>query len=153
MKFPEAPFLRKTNAAALYPPCLQQQALGHIWLTGQNATEFDLLPELLKARVVRRRFKRAVLAASLKKRIADLKEEDSDEDSDMREAEQAVSDSSADSRPGGRSKSISLKDKVKDGAVFREVVLAKLKDERQKREALEVDKELEQEARRRSVNS
>lgn len=92
------------------------------------------------------------MAASLKKRIADLKEADSDEDNEMRDAEQAVPGSSSEPLPKGEGK-VSLKDKIKGGAMFREVVLAKLKDERQKKEALEVDQELEKEARRRSFNS
>lgn len=129
-----------------------QQALGHIWLTGQNATEHDLVPELLERRKVRQRFKHAVLAASLKKKIADLKKDaGSDEDNEMRDAEQAVAPgTSAESLPQGSSGSKpSLRDTVKSGA-FVQVVLAKVKDEKQKQEALEVDQELEQEARRRS---
>ena len=108
------------------------------------------MPELLERRKVRQRFKHAVLAASLKKKIADLKKDaGSDEDNDMRDAEQAVvPGTSADSLPQGSSGS-RLRDTVKSGA-FVQVVLAKVKDERQKQEALEVDQELEQEARRRS---
>ncbi|OAQ84444.1 calcium/calmodulin-dependent protein kinase [Purpureocillium lilacinum] len=128
-----------------------KQALGHIWLTGKNATEHDLVPELLKARELRSKFKHAVLAASLKKRIADLKDADSDSDNEMRDAEQAIPSASSASLPKPDAKTASLKDKI-SGAMFREVVLAKLKDEKQKKEALEVDQELENEVRRRSFN-
>jgi calcium/calmodulin-dependent protein kinase I len=110
------------------------------------------VPELLERRKVRQRFKHAVLAASLKKKIADLKKDaGSDEDNEMRDAEQAVAPgTSAESLPQGSSGSKpSLRDTVKSGA-FVQVVLAKVKDEKQKQEALEVDQELEQEARRRS---
>ncbi|ODA82881.1 hypothetical protein RJ55_01390 [Drechmeria coniospora] len=131
-----------------------KQAMGHIWLTGKNATEHDLVPELLKARELRRKFKHAILAASLKKRIADLKDAESDSDNDMKDAEDAIPEGAADLQPksGESSKQVSLKDKLKDGALFREVVLAKVKDEKQKKESLEADMELEKEARRRSFN-
>ncbi|PHH67549.1 hypothetical protein CDD82_1371 [Ophiocordyceps australis] len=119
-----------------------QQALGHIWLTGQNATEHDLVPELLKARDIRNKFKHAVLAASLKKQIEKLRDVESDSENDMHDAEQALPEPKA-----------SLKDTVRDGALFRAVVMAKMKDEKQKQEALEVEQELGQEARRRSFNS
>ncbi|KAJ6446311.1 calcium/calmodulin-dependent protein kinase [Purpureocillium lavendulum] len=135
------------------PECrwTSKQALGHIWLTGQNATEHDLVPELLKTRELRRKFKHAVLAASLKKRIADLKDADSDSDNEMRDAEQAIPGASSESLPKVEAKPVSLKDKM-GGAMFREVVLAKLKDEKQKKEALEVDQEIENEVKRRSFN-
>ena len=85
--------------------------------------------------------------------MADLKEADSDDDNEMRDAEQAIPGSSSESAAARSEGKVSLKEKIKDGALFREVVLAKLKDERQKKEALEVDQELEKEARRRSFNS
>ncbi|KJZ79039.1 Calcium protein kinase [Hirsutella minnesotensis 3608] len=133
-----------------------QQALGHIWLTGQNANnEHDLVPELLKARDIRKKFKHAVLAASLKMKIEKLKEIESDSDDDMKAAEQAVgngSGSDSPSRPEG-SKPPSLRDVAKDGALFHAVVMAKMKDEKQKQEALQVEQEMEREARRRSSHS
>ncbi|KND94991.1 Calcium/calmodulin-dependent protein kinase [Tolypocladium ophioglossoides CBS 100239] len=133
-----------------------QQALGHIWLTGQNATEHDLVPpEDRERRKVRQRFKHAVLAASLKKKIEDLKgDAGSDDDNEMRDAEQAVAPgNSSESLPQGSSasKPVSLRDSVKSG-VFMEVVLAKVKDEKQKEEARKAEQELEQEARRRTSN-
>ncbi|RCI15373.1 hypothetical protein L249_7039 [Ophiocordyceps polyrhachis-furcata BCC 54312] len=131
-----------------------QQALGHIWLTGQTAnTEHDLVPELVKARDVRRKFKHAVLAASLKQKIEKLKEEaDSDSDADLKEAEQAVP--GCDGLPRGDTKRSSLSHVAKDGSLFHAVVMAKMKDEKQKQEALAADEEeLQKETKRLSMNS
>ncbi|PHH73960.1 hypothetical protein CDD80_3444 [Ophiocordyceps camponoti-rufipedis] len=129
-----------------------EQALGHIWLTGQNAnTEHDLVPELVKVRDVRRRFKHAVLAASLKMKIEKLREGDSDSDGDLKDAQQAVA--GGDKLAQGDSKPSSLKDVVKDGSLFHAVVMAKMKDEKQKQESLAADEELEKETKRLSLNS
>lgn len=103
------------------------QALGHIWLTGQNATEHDLVPELLKAYEIRKKFKHAVPAASLKKKIERLREAGSDSEDDMRDAAQAVPGASAESLPRSESgKAASLRDVVKDGSFFH-AVMAKMK--------------------------
>lgn len=98
------------------------------------------------------KLKRAILAVSLQKRIAKLKTEEGDpESSDMGDE--------ADAAPGfagivgEAGQKASLADKVKSGAVFREVVLAKLREEKQKQESLQTDDELVQEARRRSFNA
>ncbi|KAF4123513.1 hypothetical protein GMORB2_6214, partial [Geosmithia morbida] len=56
-----------------------REALNHIWLSGKNATDHDLLPEIRTAREARARLKHAILAISLKKRLAALK---ADDDSD-----------------------------------------------------------------------
>jgi len=123
-----------------------EQALGHIWLSGKNATDHDLVPELLRAREARAKLKHAILAVSLSKRIAALKADESDSDSaEMADAEAGI--------PGAVSpgeKPNLLKEKVKSGAVFREVVLGAVKDKKAKEEAAAAEaKELE-EARRRS---
>lgn len=85
-----------------------------------------MVPEHLKARDIRKRFKYAILAASLKKKIERLREEESDSEEDMKDAQQALG---ADPKPMSSN-------------IFREVVLAKIKDEKQKQEALEVEQRL-----------
>ena len=119
--------------------------MGHVWLSGKNAnTEHDLLPELRRAREARAKLKHAVLAVSLKKRLADLKTDEADSEDELGELDQTPSTTTVDSSAS------SLKDKLKAGAGFREVVMASVRDAQNKKEALEADQEMEQEARRRS---
>lgn len=142
----------------------------HIWLSGENATEHDLLPELRRAKEARAKLKKAILAIQLQKRIARLRHEagdgSDDDDNDLQDAAQnvetsglakafsGVSVSSGGSSSSGDSKKPSLRDTVKSGAVFREVVLAKVREEKAKKEAaLQTDDDLVQEARRRSFNT
>jgi calcium/calmodulin-dependent protein kinase I len=145
-------------------PTFLQEALKHIWLSGKTATDHDLVPELRRAQEARAKLKHAILAVKLQKRIAKLKVEESDSDSsDMGDAEAAIpglarAGATGSSHGSGDSasadKKSTLKDKIKDGAVFREVVLAKLREEKARREAsLTTDEELVDEARRRSFNA
>lgn len=106
-----------------------------------------MLPELKRAREARAKLKHAILAVSLKKRIAALKTEESDGESDeMGDAEEGI--------PGsfntGEKKTNLLRDKVKDGAVFREVVLGAVRDKKAKDEAAASEQELLEEAKRRT---
>jgi calcium/calmodulin-dependent protein kinase I len=131
-----------------------EQALGHIWLSGKTANDVDLLPELRKAREARAKLKHAILAISLQKRIAALKTEESDSESDMGDAESSGlrAERSPSLGMGGKTspRPGSLRDKVKDVTAFAEVVRAAKLAEQHKKEALEADKELENEAKRRS---
>jgi calcium/calmodulin-dependent protein kinase I len=102
-----------------------QQALNHSWLSGKTATDHDLLPELRRAKEARAKLRHAILAVSLKKRIAQLKDEETDSENDMAEAEEGV--------PSPDLNKPNLKEKLK-GSVFREVVLAKVRDAKHKQE-------------------
>lgn len=121
--------------------------MSHIWLSGQNATDKDLLPELRRAKEARAKLKHAILAVSLKKRIAALKTDESDsESSEMGDAADAIPAVS----PGEKKeKSTLIRDRVKDGAVFREVVLAGLRDKKQREEA-EAEQAMLEDAKKRS---
>lgn len=134
----------------------KQEALGHIWLSGQNATDHDLLPELRRAREARAKLKHAILAVSLKKRIAALKTEESDsESSEMGDAEDSVpgavpAGTTTPAATGtGEKKSNLIRDRVKDGAVFREVVLGAVRDKKAKEEAAAAEKQMLEEAKKR----
>lgn len=163
-----------TNSPA---PLAFQEALRHNWLSGQNATEHDLLPELRRAKEARAKLRKVILAVQLQKRIARLRHEadGDDDDNDLQDAAQNVDSSglakalsgvsvssagsgssgaSSASAGSGETKKPSLRDSVKSGAVFREVVLAKVREEKAKKEAaLQTDEDLVQEARRRSFNA
>ncbi|CAG9937881.1 unnamed protein product [Clonostachys rosea f. rosea IK726] len=120
-----------------------EEALGHIWLSGKTATDHDLLPEIRRAREARAKLKHAILAVSLKKRIAALKADESDSD-EMGDAEEGIPS------VGGEKKLNVLREKVKDGAVFREVVLGAVRDKRAKEEAAAAEEQELEEARKRS---
>lgn len=121
----------------------------HIWLSGENATDHDLLPELRRAREARSKLKHAILAISLKKRIAALKTAESDSESDeMGDADEAAS--AADVPAGESKKPSTLKARLGGGAAFQAVVMAGLKDKKQKEEEEAAEKkELEEAARKR----
>jgi calcium/calmodulin-dependent protein kinase I len=100
-----------------------------------------LLPELRKAREARAKLRHAILAVSLKSRIAQLKDEETDSENDMEEAEGAVPTTA---EPAGQPKT-TLKEKLKGGAVFREVVLATVRDAKHKQELKEAEEAAERE--------
>ncbi|KAM0248393.1 hypothetical protein ACHAQJ_009495 [Trichoderma viride] len=109
-----------------------EQALGHIWLSGQNASDHNLLPEIEAFRR-RSRLRRAIEIIKLQNRINKLKErEDDPENSEMGDVHSSHSD-----------------DK-KDGARLHAVGLFALKDVKQKQETLQMEEELGKEAKRRS---
>lgn len=122
--------------------------MSHIWLSGKNATDYDLLPELRRAKEARAKLKHAIVAISLQKRISKLKVEESDSESDMGDAEGTSGGASTGPAPASDKKGL-LRNKVKEGA-FQAVVRASLKDAQHKKEMLEADQELEKEAKRRS---
>lgn len=138
------------------------QALNHIWLTGDNATDHNLIPEI-KAYMAKARLRRGIEMVKLANRIEALKiQEDDKEDSDMpTDAFAAVgprgSDSSSPKPEAGASASTSserkgaLQKKLK-GAIFREVVLAKVREMKQQEQTLKVAEEVEKEAKRRSFH-
>ncbi|KAL1878744.1 Calmodulin-dependent protein kinase cmk2 [Diaporthe australafricana] len=139
------------------------QALNHIWLTGDNATDHNLIPEI-KAYMAKARLRRGIEMVKLANRIEALKiQEDDSEDSDMpTDAFAAADHSRASNNPtpkpeAGASASTSsegkrnLAKKLK-GAIFREVVLAKVREMKQQEQTLKVAEEVEKEAKRRSFH-
>lgn len=108
-----------------------------------------MLPELRRAREARAKLKHAILAVSLKKRIAALKTDESDsESSEMGDAEESIPGVAPPAAPEHK-KSTLIRDRVKDGAVFREVVLGAVRDKKAKEEAAAAEQELLDEARKR----
>lgn len=139
------------------------QALNHIWLTGDNATDHNLIPEI-KAYMAKARLRRGIEMVKLANRIEALKiQEEDKEDSDMPTDAFAAADHSRDSdnpspKPeASASASTSsegkrnLQKKLK-GAIFREVVLAKVREMKQQEQTLKVTEEVEKEAKRRSFH-
>lgn len=106
--------------------------MSHIWLSGENATDHNLLPELEAFRR-KARLRRAIEIVKLQNRIAKLKEvEENPSESDLGDAGGSGSSS------GG------------DGARLHALGMFALREAKQKQETLHVQEELEKESRRRS---
>lgn len=131
------------------------QAMKHPWLSGENATDHNLLPEI-RAFMAKARLRRGIEMVKLANRIEALKmQEDDSEDSDMptdsyvaAEAPAAPAASSSSTQSEGKQ---SLSKKLK-GAIFREVVLAKVREMKQQEQTLKVAEEVEKEHKRRSFH-
>ncbi|KAF1817594.1 calmodulin dependent protein kinase [Eremomyces bilateralis CBS 781.70] len=138
-----------------------QQALNHVWFSGKNATDHNLLPEI-RALVAKQRLRRGIDMVKLANRIEALRmQEDDDEDDapgqtdvppDAREAAgQALaahdpqdgvavpSTPPGGSGTGGRGRL----SKIAKGAIFKEVVLAKVREMKADQERQEFEKSLE----------
>ncbi|KAG6288709.1 hypothetical protein E4U46_003089 [Claviceps purpurea] len=115
-----------------------KEALNHIWLSGKNATDHNLLPELEAFRR-RARLRRAIEIVKLQNRIQKLREhEDDPTDSDMGDAASTASSS-------GENKG--------DGSRLHALGLFALREAKQKHETLQVEEEIEKESRRRSLSN
>jgi calcium/calmodulin-dependent protein kinase I len=115
-----------------------------------------LLPEI-KAYMAKARLRRGIELVKLSNRIEALKiQEDDPENPDFpdnaavaaKEAQEAHL-SAAESSTGGKGR---LSRAVK-GAIFREVVLAKVREMKEQEQTLKVKEEVEKEARRKSFNA
>lgn len=138
------------------------QAMRHPWLSGENATDHNLLPEI-KAFMAKARLRRGIEMVKLANRIEALKmHEDEGEESDMPTSSYAAADTArqdaaaaATSSSSGESKAAGgegkLASKLK-GAIFREVVLAKVREMKAQEQTLKVAEEVEKEAKRRSFH-
>lgn len=130
-----------------------QQALHHSWLSGESATDHNLLPEI-KAYIAKARLKRGIEMVKLANRIEALKmQEDDPENPDFpADSKDAAADAAVanSSDPPREKKSLS---KIAKGAIFREVVLAKVREMKEQEQTLKVKEEAEKkEAKRRSFN-
>jgi calcium/calmodulin-dependent protein kinase I len=143
-----------------------EEALTHRWLKGDTATDHNLLPEI-KAYMARARLRRGIEIIKLANRIEALKMQDEAEegegDDDFRvhsgtsaaevtsafpalavtdpagDVNEATETSSA-KQAGVTTKKRSLSG-IARGAIFREVVLAKVRDMKQEQEAKSVERE------------
>ena len=144
-----------------------EQALQHVWLKGETATDHNLLPEI-RAYLAKARLRRGIEVVKLANRIEALKMQEDDEDDVPNEGDVPANageaagrklaekknsgglstTTSADGGPLTQKKSLS---KIARGAIFREVVLAKVREMKEKENQLKVEKAaVEKEERRRS---
>lgn len=125
-----------------------QEALKDVWISGQAATDFNLLPEF-RAYMAKARLKRGIEVIKLANRIKSLKMQDSEGDNDIPSdsaemAGQKLASPTGTSHPGlntsGPKKNLT---KLAKGAIFREVVLAKVREEKEKAKTEQVVAEAE----------
>ena len=138
-----------------------EEALQDVWLTGKTATDFDLLPEF-RAIMAKARLKRGINVIKLANRIEALKMQDpDDEDGTLTQpdipadsAEMAGQKLAQKGGPGaaglptantGKKKTLS---DVAKGAIFREVVFAKVREEKEKAEREKEARAAEEKAKR-----
>ncbi|KAL2165250.1 hypothetical protein VTH06DRAFT_547 [Thermothelomyces fergusii] len=125
-----------------------EQALAHPWLSGKSATDHNLLPEI-RAYLTRARLRRGIEMVKLANRIEALKAQEEDpENSDMpkdstsaadqsrRSTSSSGTNGSASEQGGKRNLSRAVK-----SAIFREVVLAKVREMKEQEETLKVTEE------------
>ena len=121
-----------------------EEAMKDRWLTGETATEHDILPEL-RAHMAKARLKRGIEMIKLAKRIEALKmlSDDDDQSSDLpsnpAEAAGNAIDSGAKS-PGLKPSKMSTGNRLSRAArsaIFREVVLAKVRELKTEKEGKE----------------
>jgi len=128
-----------------------EQALQHVWLKGETASDHDLLPEI-RSYMAKARLKRGIELVKLANRIEALKmQEDEEEDvpgagdvpanvgeslgvalhTKGRSVSPGPGIRTNESADGGRGQKKSLS-KLAKGAIFREVVLAKVRELKEK---------------------
>ncbi|KAL2129704.1 hypothetical protein VTI74DRAFT_7421 [Chaetomium olivicolor] len=122
-----------------------ERALNHQWLTGKTATDHNLLPEI-RAYLTRARLRRGIEMVKLANRIEALKmQEDDPENSDM--PKDATADAGAgDSGDAAAERGKRKLSKTIKGAIFREVVLAKVREMKEQEETLKVTEEASRKA-------
>ncbi|KAJ5662180.1 uncharacterized protein N7477_009796 [Penicillium maclennaniae] len=132
-----------------------EEALKHVWLTGTTASDRDLLPEI-RAYIAKARLRRGIEIVKLANRIEALKmhEEEGEEGEEDIPSPMNIGDASEESAaaptegepsPDGTRKKRSLS-KIARGAIFREVVLAKVREVKENEEREKVEREAREKA-------
>lgn len=128
-----------------------KQALKHPWLSGENASDHNLLPEI-KAYMAKARLRRGIELVKLTNRIEALKiQEDDPEHPDFAEDSAAPASQGSDKPTSPKQETGKGKlTRAMKGAIFREVVLAKVREMKEQEQTLKVTEEVEKEAKRKS---
>lgn len=120
------------------------EALNHRWLKGETATDHDILPEI-KSFIAKARLKRGIEMVKLANRIESLKmQEDETEESDLpasvsQAAAEGVTAAGKHPEPARPSATRRLS-RAARSAIFREVVLAKVKEMKAVEEKTQAEK-------------
>lgn len=135
-----------------------EEALQDVWLTGKTATDFNILPDF-RQYMAKARLKRGIEIIKLANRIEQLKMQDPEDvdgtlgqpdipEDTKEQAGQALAakgnQKGIPTDPEAKKKNLS---KLAKGAIFREVVLAKVREEKEKGEREEAARAAEENAR------
>lgn len=162
VSLPECPF-----SCGMLTPI--QEALEHPWLSGKNATEHNLLPEI-RAYMAKARLRRGIEIIKLANRIEALKmhEDEEDETPDEFDGPADSKAAASDAVVGGHSSQtqtdVSNKPAPAPGAkrslsaitkraIFREIVLAKVREMKEEEQAKAVEAEAKEHAKTKSFQS
>lgn len=126
-----------------------EEALKDVWLTGNTATEHNLLPEL-RAYMAKTRLKRGIELVKLANRIEALRLQDDETDGSVNDGDVPTnagemvghaltmtdrSKPGLECRPGPSGAGPGRLSRIARGAIFREVVLAKVRDIKEQKES------------------
>ncbi|KAA8896120.1 ca/CaM-dependent kinase-1 [Sphaerosporella brunnea] len=121
-----------------------KEALNHRWLKGETATDHDILPEI-KSFIAKARLRRGIEMVKLANRIEALKMQEDDADSDLpKDTAQAAAEGStaAGTAPANNSAASRRLSRAARGAIFREVVLAKVREMKSEEEQQKAERTL-----------
>jgi len=119
--------------------------LKHSWLKGDTATDYDILPEI-KSFTAKARLRRGIEMVKLKNRIEALKMQEDDDTSDLpSDSAQAAAQAT---RPSGGAKPPPRLSKAARSAIFREVVLAKVREMKEQEAQQKAERDLSAAAKR-----
>ncbi|MCJ1298486.1 hypothetical protein MMC08_001276 [Hypocenomyce scalaris] len=139
-----------------------EKALQHVWLSGQTATDHNLLPEI-RAYMAKARLRRGIEIIKLANRIEALRLQE-DEEEDVPGAADVPANSAETAGQAllghGTEHGISTNEepkkgrlsKIARGAIFKEVVLAKVREMKEKEAQEKVEKTAEENATRASMS-
>jgi len=114
-----------------------EECLNHIWLTGDTATDYNIIPEI-RAYMAKARLRRGIEIIKLANRIEALKmQEDEDEVAGEESSKDGKTGKSQANSEGGGKGRLS---RIARGAIFREVVLAKVREMKEEEEKRKVEK-------------
>lgn len=125
--------------------------MAHHWLSGENASDHDLLPEI-RAYLAKARLRRGIEIVKLSNRIEALKmQEDEVDESDIPSGSQAApgalgGDEQKAEPSSGAKRGLAH---IARGAIFREVVLAKVKEAKEQEKTAQIEKDVQEKAARR----
>lgn len=133
-----------------------EEALQDVWLTGKTASDFNLLPEF-RAYMAKARLRRGIEIIKLANRIESLRlQADNDEDMDIPANSGEMAGQALAKKPRGIEHSLATSEdtekkslsKLAKGAIFREIVLAKVREEKAREEREKAEKDAEAKAKR-----
>lgn len=111
----------------------------HSWLKGDTATDYDILPEI-RSYIAKARLRRGVEMVKLKNRIEALKMQEDDDTSDL--------PSNPSRGEAGGTKPPPRLSRAARSAIFREVVLAKVREMKEQEAQQKAERDINAAARR-----